>query len=107
MSHAISAVVFLLFASAFPLRAQSIDIVAFGASNTYGKGVARSEAYPHHLGQMPRARGIAVMMLRNRLIKAVAATRPRPDGQHFLSAGYRALAARLLPRVLKELKTSR
>lgn len=60
MSHAYSAVVvmFLLFASALPLRAQSIDILAFGASNTYGKGVKRAEAYPHHLEQMLRARGI-------------------------------------------------
>ena len=60
MSHAHSAVVvvFLSFASAFPLRAQSIDIVALGASNTYGKGVARAQSYPNHLQQMLRARGI-------------------------------------------------
>lgn len=146
--------------------AQAIDILALGASNTYGKGVSRGQAYPAHLqrmlrargirarvrnagingnttGQMLarlgglvrrntrlvilqpggndrrrgiswearranvraikrrlRARGIAVVMLRNRLIGAVdRAGHARPDGQHFLGSGYRALAARLLPRV--------
>lgn len=151
-------------------QAQSVEIVALGASNTWGKGVRRDEAYPKHLermlsakgiaarvrnagvngnttGQMLnrlkastsartrlvilqpggndrrrgvsrnvrrnnirqikrylRNRGIAVVMLRNRLIGSVAKKYRRPDGQHFRSDGYRALAARLLPRVLAKLK---
>jgi lysophospholipase L1-like esterase len=47
-----------------------------------------------------RNRCIAVEMLRNRLIRSVAKRYRRPDGQHFRNEGYRALAARLLPRVL-------
>lgn len=33
-------------------------IVALGASNTYGKGVSRGEAYPAHLQRLLRAKGI-------------------------------------------------
>lgn len=150
--------------------AQPVVIVALGASNTWGKGVARTDAYPAHLQRMLRkreisadvqnagingnttgqmlarlinvvpsftrvvilqpggndkrrgisrnrrqaniktikrwlkARGIKVVMLRNRLIGQVAKTYPRPDGQHFKSAGYKALAAKLLPDVLKALR---
>lgn len=153
-----------------PAYAQRVEIVALGASNTWGKGVGRDQAYPAHLqrmlrkqgvaahvrnagingnttGQMLarlssvisrktrlvilqpggndrrrgvpadvrrsnvraikrrlRARGIPVVMLRNRLIKSVGQTYPRPDGQHFKGPGYRALAARLLPRVLARLR---
>ena len=47
---------------------------------------------------------ICLVMLRNRLIGSVAKRYRRPDGQHFRSDGYRALAARLLPRVLAKLK---
>ncbi len=151
-------------------NAQTVEIVALGASNTWGKGVSRDEAYPKHLERMLRTRGIAarvrnagingnttgqmlgrlkasisvrtrlvilqpggndrrrgisretrksnirrikrylrnrgipVVMLRNRLIGSVAKRYRRPDGQHFRSDGYRALAARLLPRVLAKLK---
>ena len=150
-------------------RAQAIEIVALGASNTWGKGVSRTQAFPAHLERMLRARGlavrvrnagingnttgqmlarlgsvvgprtrlvilqpggndrrrgisrderranvreirgrlrqrgIAVVMLRNRLIGDVARSHARPDGQHFLPAGYKALAARLLPVVLSKL----
>ena len=38
-------------------KAQAATIVALGASNTYGKGVARSEAYPAQLQAMLRAAG--------------------------------------------------
>ncbi len=151
-------------------NAQTVEIVALGASNTWGKGVGRDQAYPKHLQRMLRTkgiavrvrnagingnttgqmlnrlkasisartrlvilqpggndrrrgisrdvrqnnirrikrhlrnRGIAVVMLRNRLIRSVATSYRRPDGQHFKSDGYRALAARLLPRVLANLK---
>ena len=150
--------------------AQPATIVALGASNTWGKGVRRSAAYPAHLQVMLRkrgisakvrnagingnttaqmlarltsvlssntrvvilqpggndkrrgvsrqqsranikaikrslkARGIKIVMLPNRLIGQIAKTYPRPDGQHFKSAGYKALAARLLPQVLKALR---
>ncbi|MFY0610196.1 MAG: hypothetical protein JXQ99_01620 [Hyphomicrobiaceae bacterium] len=156
-----------LILGTLPAGAQTIDILALGASNTYGKGVSRQQAYPRHLQNMLRARGlkarvrnagingnttgrmrarlrgalrpttrlvilqpggndrrrgisrstrraniqfmksylrqrgIAVVMLPNRLIGAVARHHPRPDGQHFLGNGYRALAARLVPRVLQ------
>ncbi len=37
--------------------ADAATIVALGASNTYGKGVSRSEAYPAQLEALLRARG--------------------------------------------------
>ncbi len=151
-------------------HAQAVEIVALGASNTWGKGVSRDQAYPRYLQRMLRARGVAarvrnagingnttgqmlkrlkssisartrlvilqpggndrrrgisrevrrnnirrikrylrnrgigVVMLRNRLIGSVAKSYRRPDGQHFKGDGYRALAARLLPRVLAKLR---
>ena len=151
-------------------NAQSVEIVALGASNSWGKGVSRDQAYPRHLERMLRAKGVAarvrnagingnttghmlnrlkasisartrlvilqpggndrrrgvfrearqnnirrikhylrnrgigVVMLRNRLIRSVATKYLRPDGQHFEGDGYRALASRLLPRVLAKLK---
>lgn len=151
-------------------NAHASEIVALGASNTWGKGVSRDQAYPRHLQRILRARGvvarvrnagingnttgqmlsrvkasiskrtrlvilqpggndrrrgisrsvrknnirrikrylrnrgIAVVMLRNRLIGSVAKTYRRPDGQHFKGDGHRALAARLLPRVLAKLR---
>lgn len=47
-----------------------------------------------HLGN----RGIPVVMLRSRLTGSVARRYRRPDERHIRSDGYRALAARLLPR---------
>jgi acyl-CoA thioesterase I len=38
--------------------AAAATIVALGASNTYGKGVARNEAYPAQLEAMLRAKGL-------------------------------------------------
>lgn len=38
-------------------QAHAATIVAVGASNTYGRGVARSEAFPEQLQAMLRARG--------------------------------------------------
>jgi len=38
--------------------AQSATIVAFGASNTRGKGVSPSQAWPAHLDALLRARGV-------------------------------------------------
>ncbi|MEM7633965.1 MAG: GDSL-type esterase/lipase family protein [Pseudomonadota bacterium] len=163
-------IILCLAVSPLPGNAQTVEIVALGASNTWGKGVSRDKAYPRHLQRMLRARGvsakvrnagingnttgqmlrrlkasisertrlvilqpggndrrrgisravrknnirrikrylrergIAVVMLRNRLIGSVAKRYRRPDGQHFRSDGYRALAARLLPRVLAKLR---
>ena len=45
------------FASA---SADAATIVALGASNTYGKGVARNQAYPAQLEAILRARGASV-----------------------------------------------
>jgi len=39
-------------------HAQSVRIVALGASNTKGKGVSLSEAYPAHLQGMLKAKGV-------------------------------------------------
>lgn len=39
-------------------QAQSVRIVALGASNTKGKGVSLSEAYPAHLQGMLKAKGV-------------------------------------------------
>ena len=44
----------LLFVSA----AQAATVVALGASNTYGKGVSRGQAYPAQLEALLRARGL-------------------------------------------------
>src|ERR1700704_1999080 len=40
--------------------ADAATIVALGASNTYGKGVERDQAYPAQLEAMLRARGLSV-----------------------------------------------
>ena len=42
------------------LAAQAASIVALGASNTFGKGIARSEAFPAQLETLLRAKGFAV-----------------------------------------------
>jgi acyl-CoA thioesterase-1 len=49
----------LCFAIAAPdvARTQGVTIVALGASNTYGKGVARNQAYPAQLQALLRAQG--------------------------------------------------
>jgi acyl-CoA thioesterase-1 len=44
----------LLFASA----AQAATVVALGASNTFGKGVSRSQAYPAQLEALLRTKGL-------------------------------------------------
>src|SRR5262245_50579330 len=41
-----------------PAGAADVNIVALGASNTFGKGLARSQAYPAHLEALLKARGI-------------------------------------------------
>ncbi len=40
--------------------AGAAEVVALGASNTYGKGVQRGESFPEQLEQLLRARGFAV-----------------------------------------------
>jgi acyl-CoA thioesterase-1 len=52
-----------LFAAAWvihPADAAQINIVVLGASNTYGKGVARGAAFPAQLQAMLKARGYDV-----------------------------------------------
>ena len=44
-------------------RAEPVKIVALGASNTYGKGVSRSEAFPAQLEIMLKARGYDVRVI--------------------------------------------
>ena len=43
-------------------HAEPIKIVALGASNTYGKGVSRAEAYPAQLERLLRAAGYDVIV---------------------------------------------
>lgn len=43
--------------------AEAATVVALGASNTYGKGVARSEAYPAQLEKILRAKGHNVRVI--------------------------------------------
>ena len=53
------AAIFCLMAGA----AEAATVVALGASNTYGKGVARSEAYPAQLQAILKARGLNVRVV--------------------------------------------
>ncbi len=141
----------------------SAQVVALGASNTYGKGVPRGSDFPAQLQAMLKARGlnvrvanagingdttagmlrrlntavpagtrvvilqpggndrrkgigaqragniaaivsqlkargIAVIML-DRLLAGIPSGQIQPDGQHLTPAGYRAVAARLVPQV--------
>jgi acyl-CoA thioesterase I len=50
----------LIFAAA---PAEAATIVALGASNTYGKGVARGQAYPAQLEAILRAKGANVRVV--------------------------------------------
>ena len=43
--------------------ANTVTIVALGASNTYGKGVARNQSYPAQLEAMLRAKGLNVRVI--------------------------------------------
>jgi acyl-CoA thioesterase-1 len=52
------AAAFGLFASAAPLQARPLNIVAIGASNTTGFGVGEQNAYPAVLQALLRKRGI-------------------------------------------------
>jgi acyl-CoA thioesterase I len=49
--------------AAGPALADFITIVALGASNTYGKGVARNQSYPAQLEAMLRAKGLNVRVI--------------------------------------------
>src|SRR5262245_7392791 len=54
----------LLGSSFIPAAADAATIVALGASNTFGKGVARNQAYPAQLEAILRARGHDVRVLK-------------------------------------------
>lgn len=43
--------------------AHAATVVALGASNTFGKGVSRSQAYPSQLEALLRARGLSVHVI--------------------------------------------
>jgi len=51
------------FGLLFVSPAQAATVVALGASNTYGKGVARSQAYPAQLEALLHARGLNVRVI--------------------------------------------
>lgn len=46
-----------------PGAAHAATVVALGASNTFGKGVSRSQAYPAQLEALLRARGLSVHVI--------------------------------------------
>ena len=50
----------LLAMMLFGTAADAATVVALGASNTYGNGVARSQAYPAELEAILRARGVVI-----------------------------------------------
>lgn len=62
MSRKYAAISFVagFFALAAAGTVQAATVVALGASNTYGKGVARNQAYPAQLEALLRARGLNV-----------------------------------------------
>lgn len=53
----------IVLAAAQTAHAASGTIVALGASNTYGKGVARNQAYPAQLEAILRAKGHTVRVV--------------------------------------------
>src|SRR5271156_3644349 len=59
-SIALLGAIALLFAGSI---ADAATVVALGASNTFGKGVSRSQAYPAQLEALLRARGISVHVI--------------------------------------------
>lgn len=56
---------FAVVAAIGPLTSvvHAATVVALGASNTYGKGVARNQAYPAQLEALLRARGLSVRVI--------------------------------------------
>ena len=106
--------------------AGAATVVALGASNTYGKGVARSQAFPAQLETILRAKGLAVRVVNagingdategmlRRLDGAVPSgtsaviLQPnnvfrglphQPDGQHLTPEGYHMVAEHLAAQV--------
>jgi acyl-CoA thioesterase-1 len=59
----LACLLFIILGLAAPAAAAEVTIVALGASNTYGKGVARGEDYPSQLQAMLRARGHAARVI--------------------------------------------
>jgi acyl-CoA thioesterase-1 len=56
--YAILAALVVGFGASADAQAQSVRIVALGASNTYGKGVARGQDYPAHLQGLLKQKGV-------------------------------------------------
>lgn len=49
--------------ASWPAGAEAATVVALGASNTFGKGVARNQSYPAQLEALLRARGLSVRVV--------------------------------------------
>ena len=47
----------------YPAGAAAATVVALGASNTFGKGVARNQSYPAQLEALLRARGFSARVI--------------------------------------------
>ncbi|UGV26364.1 acyl-CoA thioesterase [Rhodopseudomonas boonkerdii] len=47
----------------YPAGAAAATVVALGASNTFGKGVARNQSYPAQLEALLRARGLSARVI--------------------------------------------
>lgn len=85
--------------SAVPAGTRVVILQPGGNDRRRGVSPGAQQANIQAIRQNLQKRGIRVVMLPNSLIGSVAKTHPRPDGQHFLPPGYRALAARLVPQV--------
>ena len=63
-SRSLARVIFTVIALGFgPALAEAATIVALGASNTYGKGVARNQAYPAQLQAILKSSGKSVRVI--------------------------------------------
>ena len=82
--------------SAVPKGTRVVILQPGGNDRRRGLSQSQTQANVSAIRQKLSARGIRVVMLPNSLIGSVAQTYPRPDGQHFLPPGYRALAARMV-----------
>jgi acyl-CoA thioesterase-1 len=63
LKHARVFVLLVVFGVLFGGTAQAATVVALGASNTFGKGVSPSQAYPAQLEVLLRAKGLNVSVI--------------------------------------------
>ena len=106
-------------------QTETVRIVALGASNTAGWGVAAAESYPARLEALLAAKGVRasvsnagvpgeirrrlsdrgtkLMIIDNSMLAELPTSELREDGIHFTPRGYALLAERVLPMLLAAL----